>query len=196
MLSFHFRGGGGGEGGLCGLKFGQIWSFSLGCGGGGFWSAIPERLSGEFGHKFTVRTESCLCITYSLSHTTYVETNDNLSTWYMSPVSWMWGKVYHLKICLILVIIHIYVLLQIMHNNFRILAYALFIIFTCGRRLDTSQSPVSIMTALPRFSTIIVVVTVFRQNISIKWTHCRKSGTISFSEDVWCCLKVRIFIVM
>ena len=31
-----------------------------------------EGLSGEFGHKFTVHTETCLCIT----DTTYVETND------------------------------------------------------------------------------------------------------------------------
>ena len=40
-----------------------------------------EGLFGEFGHKFTVWgycTETCLCITDSLSHTTYVETKWSL----------------------------------------------------------------------------------------------------------------------
>ena len=32
-------------------------------------------LFGKFGQKFTVQPETCLCITDSLSHTTYVETN-------------------------------------------------------------------------------------------------------------------------
>ena len=53
-------------------------NFNLGGGGGGvFWNQIPEQgCSGEFGQKFTVCTETCLCITDSLSHTTYVETNN------------------------------------------------------------------------------------------------------------------------
>ena len=53
-----------------------------GGGGGGvvFWNQIPEQgCSGEFGQKFTVCTETCLCITDSLSHTTYVETNEYFS---------------------------------------------------------------------------------------------------------------------
>ena len=55
-LNFNFRGGGGS----------LVWN-------------SREGLSGEFGHKFTVWgkcTETCLCITDSLSHTTYVETNE------------------------------------------------------------------------------------------------------------------------
>ena len=53
----------------------QIWSFSLG-GGGAFWSEIPERgFLENFDKKFTVQPETCLCITDSLSHTTFVETN-------------------------------------------------------------------------------------------------------------------------
>ena len=40
-----------------------------------FWNQIPEQgCSGEFGQKFTVCTETCLCITDSFSHTAYVET--------------------------------------------------------------------------------------------------------------------------
>ena len=33
----------------------------------------------EFGQRFTVHTETCLCITDSLSNTTYVETNKRTS---------------------------------------------------------------------------------------------------------------------
>ena len=59
----------------------QIWNFSL---GGALWSEIPERGFLENLDKnllFEVNcTETCLCITDSLSHTTYVETND-LHTW-------------------------------------------------------------------------------------------------------------------
>ena len=53
----------------------QIWSFPK-WGGGGFlvWNS-RKGLSGKFGQKFTVQPETCLCITDSLSHTTYVETN-------------------------------------------------------------------------------------------------------------------------
>ena len=58
----------------------QIWSFPKWGWGGGFlvWNS-RKGLSGEFGQKFTVWgmcTETCLCITDSLSHTTYVETNN------------------------------------------------------------------------------------------------------------------------
>ena len=65
--------------GYSGVNFGHLKSevFHLG-GGGGFlvWNS-RKGLSGGFGQKFTVwgmRTETCLCITDSLSHTTYVET--------------------------------------------------------------------------------------------------------------------------
>ena len=56
----------------------QIWSFPK-WGGGGFlvWNS-RKGLSGEFGQKFTVQPETCLCITDSLLHTTYVETNNVL----------------------------------------------------------------------------------------------------------------------
>ena len=48
-------------------------------GWGGFlvWNS-RKGLSGEFGQKFTVQPETCLCITDSLSHTTYVETNQEI----------------------------------------------------------------------------------------------------------------------
>ena len=48
--------------------------------GGYFDLKFREGCSGEFGQKFTVHTETCLCITDSLSHTTYVETNKGLGT--------------------------------------------------------------------------------------------------------------------
>ena len=73
-----------GGGGYFRVNFGhlwssQIWSFSF-SGGGCFlvWNS-RKGLPGEFGQKFTVWgmcTETCLCITGSLSHTTYVETNN------------------------------------------------------------------------------------------------------------------------
>ena len=51
-------------------------------GGGGLWSEIPERGSLEnLDTNFAVLgccTQTCLCITDSLSYTTYVETNDNI----------------------------------------------------------------------------------------------------------------------
>ena len=44
--------------------------------GGAFWSEIPENLDKNL--LFEVKcTETCLCITDSLSHTTYVETNED-----------------------------------------------------------------------------------------------------------------------
>ena len=52
-LNFNFLGGGG-RGGYSGTKF------QNGC-------------SGEFGQKFTVCTETCLCITDSLSHVETIE---------------------------------------------------------------------------------------------------------------------------
>ena len=51
-------------------------NFNFQRGEGIFWNRIPEQgCSGESGQKFTVQPETCLCITDSLSHTTYVETN-------------------------------------------------------------------------------------------------------------------------
>ena len=78
-LNFYFGGGGYSE-----VKYSKcqdLPKFQLGGGGGVvFWNQIPEQgCSGEFGQKFTVCTETCLCITDSLSHTTYVETNEYFS---------------------------------------------------------------------------------------------------------------------
>ena len=43
--------------------------------GGGFWNHIPEQgCSEQFGQKIS-GSLTCLCITDSLSHTMYVETN-------------------------------------------------------------------------------------------------------------------------
>ena len=59
------------------LWLSKIWSFPWGGGGFLVWNS-RKGLSGEFGQKCTVWgmcTETCLCITDSLSHTTYVETN-------------------------------------------------------------------------------------------------------------------------
>ena len=80
-LNFNFGGGLRGEG------EGVLWSSQiktqsqdlakfqfLGGGVPWFWNS-REGCSGEFGQKFTVHTETCLCITDSLSHITYVETN-------------------------------------------------------------------------------------------------------------------------
>ena len=71
---FHLGGGG-----YYGVNFGHLKSEVFHWGGGAslVWNSRTG-LSGEFGQKFTVwvkRTETCLCITDSLSHTTYVETN-------------------------------------------------------------------------------------------------------------------------
>ena len=64
-----FRNGGG----YSGVNFGHLKSevFEMGA----FWFQTRKGLSGKFGQKFTVQPETCLCITDSLSHTTYVETN-------------------------------------------------------------------------------------------------------------------------
>ena len=73
-LNFNFFGGG-----VVKTQSAKIWlNFSF-QGGSLIWNS-REGLSGEFGHKFTVHTETCLCITDSLSHTTYVETNKNGSS--------------------------------------------------------------------------------------------------------------------
>ena len=58
------------------VNFGHLKSELFRNGGGGFlvWNS-RKGLSGKFGQKFTVQPETCLCITDSLSHTTYVETN-------------------------------------------------------------------------------------------------------------------------
>ena len=57
----------------------QIWSFPKWGGGGGYFFLVwnsGKGLSGKFGQNFTVQPETCLCITDSLSHTTYVETKN------------------------------------------------------------------------------------------------------------------------
>ena len=78
----NFLGRGVGGGWYFGVNFGHLKSevFHLG-GRGAFWSEIPERGFLENLAKnllFEVNgTETCLCITDSLSHTTYVETNDH-----------------------------------------------------------------------------------------------------------------------
>ena len=55
-----------------GVNFGHLKSEVFHFGGGAFWFQTRKGLSGEFGQKFTVQPETCLCIT----DTTYVETND------------------------------------------------------------------------------------------------------------------------
>ena len=77
LKSEVFRNGVGGGVGYSGVNFGHLKSEVFRNGGGAFWSEIPE-ISGKFGQKFTVQPETCLRITDSLSHTTYVETNDVL----------------------------------------------------------------------------------------------------------------------
>ena len=66
-------------GGYSRVNFGHLKSevFRNVGGRGGFlvWNS-GKGLSGKFGQKFTVQPETCLCITDSLSHTTYVETNN------------------------------------------------------------------------------------------------------------------------
>ena len=57
-LNFNFRWGGGGRG------------------GGRYSTVLRMGHSQNFEPKFTVQPETCLCITDSLSHTTYVETNN------------------------------------------------------------------------------------------------------------------------
>ena len=47
-------------------------------GGGGYSTVLRVGHSQNFEPKFTVQPETCLCITDSLSHTTYVETNKYL----------------------------------------------------------------------------------------------------------------------
>ena len=58
---------------------GVFWNQIPGGGRGLFWNQIPEQgCSGEFGQKFLetyLGSLTCWCITDSLSHTTYVETN-------------------------------------------------------------------------------------------------------------------------
>ena len=65
--------------GYSGVNFGNLKSEVFHWGGGALWSEIPERGFLENLGKnllFEVNcTETCLCITDSLSHTTYVETN-------------------------------------------------------------------------------------------------------------------------
>ena len=67
-------------GGYSGVNFGHLKS-ELFRNGGGFlvWNS-RKGLSGKFGQKFTVQPETCLCITNSLSHTTYVETKQKKKT--------------------------------------------------------------------------------------------------------------------
>ena len=66
-------------GGYFGVNFGHLKSEVFHWGGGAFWSEVPESPFLENLDKnflFEVNcTETCLCITDSLSHTTYVETN-------------------------------------------------------------------------------------------------------------------------
>ena len=64
-------------GGYSDSNFGHLKSEVFILGGGTLVWNSREGCSGEFGQKFTVHTETCLCITESLSHTTYVETNCN-----------------------------------------------------------------------------------------------------------------------
>ena len=90
LLKFQFSGGG--EGGLyTGLKYSKFqylpkFQFR---GGGGLWSEIPERgFLEKLDTNFTVWgycTQTCLCITDSLSHTTYVETNQCSVNDWLSP---------------------------------------------------------------------------------------------------------------
>ena len=62
-------------GGYFGVNFGHLKYEVFRNGAGGLSSLkFQKGLSGEFGQKFTVQPETCLCITDSLSHTTYVET--------------------------------------------------------------------------------------------------------------------------
>ena len=70
-----------GGGGYFEVNFGHLKSKVFRKGGGGaFWSEIPKSPFLENLDKnllFEVNcTQTCLCITDSLSHTTYVETND------------------------------------------------------------------------------------------------------------------------
>ena len=72
-------------GGYFGVNFGHLKSEVFHGGGGALWSEIPERGFLENLDKnllFEVNcTETYLCITDSLSHTTYVETNNtNISS--------------------------------------------------------------------------------------------------------------------
>ena len=72
---FHW---GGVLGKLRSWTLGTFWIFFWG-GGGGFWNQIPEQgCSGEIWSKFSGSLAGW-CITDSLSHTTYVETNKHLS---------------------------------------------------------------------------------------------------------------------
>ena len=74
---FQFFSGGGGVVSSQNSKC-QNFNFS----GGGGDSVLPH--SRNFEPKFTVQPETCLCITDSLSHTTYAETNKfKISYWYM-----------------------------------------------------------------------------------------------------------------
>ena len=69
-----------GGGGYFGVNFGHLKSEVFHLGAGALWSDIPEMGFLENLDKnllFEVNcTETCLCITDSLSHTTYVETNE------------------------------------------------------------------------------------------------------------------------
>ena len=70
-----------GGGGYSRVNSGHLKSevFRNGGGEGGFLVSNSRKgLSGKFGQKFFVQPETCLCITDSLSHTTYVETNKTL----------------------------------------------------------------------------------------------------------------------
>ena len=56
------------------LDCGKNFNFGGWGGAGVFWNQIPEQgCPGEFGQKF-LEALACLCITDSLSHTTFVET--------------------------------------------------------------------------------------------------------------------------
>ena len=102
-ISLHIRSPGGGGGILQSntesAKICLNFNFR-GEGGGALWSEIPERGFLENLDKnllFEVNcTETCLCITDSLSHTTYVETNDVLGTqihWQIQGVLVMHGPI-------------------------------------------------------------------------------------------------------
>ena len=86
-----------GGGGYFGVNFGHLKSEVFHWGGGGaLWSEIPERGFLENLDKnllFEVNcTETCLCITDSLSHTTYVETKKLLISSQRNPhISRKWG---------------------------------------------------------------------------------------------------------
>ena len=53
---------------------------------GGYSTVLKVGHSQNFEPKFTVQPETCLCITDSLSHTTYVETNKVLERGQMCKV--------------------------------------------------------------------------------------------------------------